>query len=252
MQNESKINEQFSRENTSHGCGKWACGCFILGNLVVLALVILTGWNIYKSGKGILEYFRFEKKTSTTTGFQEFIAKSVKVNKLVLLETRTLETITRNMHESYKIPLTGKEVSDNASVTISCPVHFTYYVDLKGQWRLTRTDSTLLVEAPGIQIARPAIEVGQIKRKIDSGWLVFGEKAALEQLEKELTVQLRARAMLPENIAKVRKECAESLNDYIKVWLSDSSDKVRKIIIVFRNDTSAVFPYSSPAQKDKR
>ncbi len=252
MQNEIKINEQFSNENTSHGCGRLACGCFILGNLIVLALIILTGWTIYKSGKGILGFFKFEKNTSMTTGFQQFIAKSVKVNKLMLLETSTNEIITRKLHESYKIPLTGKEVSGDASVTISCPVHFTYYVDLKGHWRLTRTENTLLVEAPRIQIARPAIEVGQIKRKIDSGWLVFGEKAALEQLEKELTVQLRARAMLPENIAKVRKKCAESLCDYVKIWLSNSSDKTREIIIIFRNDSSAVFPFTSPAQRDKR
>ncbi len=216
---------------------RFAIGCLVTAMLAFCIAGTLFFYGYQSLGRMLRQLgspFAGLVKTDINDEFHTFLEKTVRVNKLVLLERRSTELVTRRIDQTYALPgLERFSVSDQATINIRCHVAMTYYVDLREKWQLKLQDSCLRVVAPPIRIAPPAIDPGRIEREINGGWLVFGEAAMLKQLEKELQTQLRAAAMQPVNLERHREECRKSLEDFIRTWLLNSHHKILRLNITF-------------------
>ena len=219
------------------GCGCSCLGCLLL-LLIAAGILLPPVWRLgCRGAEMISRAFHPLSETRITDDFFAYAEKTVRVNKLVLLERHSREEISRRIDKTYALPgLEQYHLSSSAVVTIRCPVTMTYYVDLQEPWQLRLQGGRLLVFTPPIRIAPPIIDIGRIERRIDSGWLVFGEGDYLRQLERELQVDLRSLAMRPENLNRYRGECRQSLEKFLRTWVLNSSYPVTGITIVFPGD----------------
>ena len=200
--------------------------------------MFISARKLIRSGMEFIDTLTPGHRLDIATSFRSYAERSLKVNKLILLERRSNEEIRRDFTRNLTLPF-DTAINSSASVKISCPVHFSYYLDLTEAWEFHESNGILTVRTPPLRVSRPAVEPGQIKRGMERGWLIFGEDQALEQLEKELTTQLRLNAMRPENIASIIPECRASLENFIRSWLISSPRKIKTINIVFPGETSS-------------
>lgn len=232
----------------------WRLGLFLVGLMLEVLLVAVVLWGVpsLRAGcLGALEHFFSPEKTQIRDDFFTYVEKTVQVNKLVLLERHSREEVSRRINKTYALP--GLEqygsISGSATVAIRCPVTMTYYVDLQEPWQFQLRDGWLTVHAPPIRIAPPNIGIGQIERRVESGWLVFGENEYLHQLEKELQLELWSAAMRPENLAHYRNECRQALEKFLLTWVIGSQYRINGITIIFsgEHDQSATaIPAAEP------
>ncbi len=230
-----------SRISTFSICGGCCClGCLLL-TAAFIGLSVIGIRAVYDFAGHWKKQFFPATVTTVTDEFQTFAEKRIPVSKLILLERRSREKVTRKIDQTYSVPwLEQYALSGHASVNIRCPVMLQYYVNLDEKWRLELHDSHLVVVAPPIRIGTPVIDMGNVEREINGSWLIFGEEQMLRQLEKELQVELRCAAMQPINLECYRDDCRRSLEKFIRTWLVGSNYHVNNIEIIFSGEKKNV------------
>lgn len=221
-----------------------ACGCLVLGFLVTASLMAVLLMGGLQRGA---RFFLPSLQQDITIDFIKFTEKQRRVNKLVLLERQSREKLVKTVNNTYCVPgVEDLKFSDSATMSIACPVVYSYYVDLKDPWRLIRENDELTVSAPALRLSRPSIDIGRVKREIQGGWLVFGEERMLRELERELIVRLYRHAGKPENLSKVRESCRASLEEFIRAWIANGNNGIKKISIKFAGEKATVDPHDLP------
>lgn len=215
-----------------------ACGCMVFGFALLVLFVLVWVAGGFRSGA---RFFLPSWQQDVTIEFLSFNEKQSRVNKLVLLERQSSEKLVKTVNNTYKVPgIDGLEFSDSATMSLACPVSYSYYVDLKEPWHLVLRNGDLTVSAPALRLARPSVDIGRVKRDIQGGWLVFGEDRMLQELERELVVRLYQQANRPENLDKIRESCRASLEDFIRAWAVVDKRQIKSVSIRFAGEKDPV------------
>jgi len=204
-------------------------GCFFL----LITLVFLS----YFAYHAVSDWSLLQSEKNITSIFYEYTEKIKSVTNLVLVERSSVETVERIFSRQLKLPFLPNGLKSEASLTIRCPVFYSYYVDMKGKWLLKLDGTTLYVSAPPLRCFPPAIDTSHIERKTENGWLVFGEPELLRDLEKDLSSELYKKAISPPAIQNVTKDANKGLEEFIRKWILNEKIKADKIVISFSNDT---------------
>jgi hypothetical protein len=227
-------NQEKTKKNKS--CLIYFLAVSFLFLAVLFSLVSIGGYFAWKR----LDDLRTIKITETLVNeFHDYTEKIKKVSHLQLAVRKTKETLKRSVSKSYKIPLKDKPIEGSASVEIRCPVTYFYYVDMKGKWSFSLKNGILNVRAPKLQVGEPAIDSSLLEKKTESGWLVFGENAMMEELERDLTPEFRKRAVSAGHLEIVRENCRKSLEDFVKAWLCQGNYDVDEVNVVFEDEELA-------------
>lgn len=184
---------------------------------------------------------------------------------LPLFDDVFVEEISHKFH-SYATQVTGKqslqvaklqqmEVYERTSkaktwgislpdvvVSAEFPVEYNFNVSLIAPWKFERRENELIVHVPEISSQTPAVNVSQIKFKIEKGSILRNEADAKEKLQKELHTFVVDNSILLKD--KVRDEARNSIRDFIQNWLSQNTGQSfsQNIRVVFPNEKTDTAP----------
>jgi hypothetical protein len=159
-----------------------------------------------------------------------------------------IEVFERSDHTST---LWGQLVLPEVVVRATAPVHYTYYLDLDGEWRFELADDTVRVRAPKIQFNKPAVDASRIEYEVRQGSVLRDEAAALEKLREGISAMAHRRAQ--ENIHLVRELGRRKTEEFVATWLLDSfgeAERSRRIEVVFAGEAKPSLPSEQPAASD--
>jgi hypothetical protein len=178
-------------------------------------------------------------KIDITQTFIGYTEQQKKVQRLLLLKTTRNETDRKEYRFSYPWIMNGKTLS-SAVMEVRAPVTYSYYVDMKGQWKIICEGETLTIIAPKIQVEEPATDLTRLETHIDSGKLIFNETGKLEELRKQFYSDMIKKAMSREYVDSVREDARRSLADFANGWiLADIAKKypaVKYISVRFEDE----------------
>ena len=214
-----------------------ACGCLVAGVVAVLVLmtVLLAG--------GFSAGARFFLPQSQRDIAPEFIAfaekqRSGSGRQLVLLEQQSAEKLIKVVNNNYKVPaVDGLEFNDSATVTINCPVTYSYYVDLKENWKISLKDGEMVVDAPILRLSKPNVDVVRAHQEIQGSGQVFGDDRILQDIARELSVRLYNNAIQPDHFKSFREPSRKALEDFIRAWLNASGHQVKILKVKFADES---------------
>lgn len=158
----------------------------------------------------VAEAFRSGNVTTTFISY----ATTVTGNSYFQFATlRQMEIFERkDERTTFWIPLPDVIVEARA------PVEYTYFVDLRGEWKIAKNDRSVDVQAPAIQFNMPAVDASKIEYTVKKGSIFRREDAVLEALKQSITNETRQRAA--ENIALVREEGRKQIGSLISSWMA--------------------------------
>ncbi|MBN2505942.1 MAG: hypothetical protein JXQ71_04540 [Verrucomicrobia bacterium] len=138
-----------------------------------------------------------------------------------------MEVFTRQ-----EAPLTGFGTIPLPDVVVEAraPVHYTYYLDLDGEWRFVLENQVVSVHAPRIRFNKPAVDVSAIAYEVKRGFLKTD--GVLENLKRTISalVVLRAR----DNLPLVRETCRVQTAAFVERWLMHSFTDGREYVVKVR------------------
>ncbi|MFQ5525527.1 MAG: hypothetical protein ACE5GX_04635 [Thermoanaerobaculia bacterium] len=154
-------------------------------------------------------------------------------NKLAVSELAQTEIYTRTESSSL---LWGALQLPDVVVEARVPVEYVYYLDLADAWEFELVDDALLVRAPRLRFATPALDVSRLEYDVRASSLLRDEDAAIEALRKGLTELSRERAEA--QIPLVRETARRHTEEFVGNWLSGAFDEpeVRHIEVVFEDE----------------
>jgi len=229
-----------------------ACGCLVAG---VVAVVVLVGIMLAGGFGAGARFFLPAIQQNFTPEFISFAEKQRPGagHHLVLVEHQSSEKLIKVVNNNYKVPaVDGLEFSDSATVTINCPIVYSYYVDLKETWKVTLKDGEMVVEAPLLRLDKPAVDVVRAHQEIQGGGQVFGDDRILQDIGRELSVRLYNVAMQPDHFKHFREPSRKALEDFMWAWVGASGHQVKTLKIKFVDDreTTPVSSLSRPVRVD--
>lgn len=112
---------------------------------------------------------------------------------------------------SFWVPLPDVVVEARA------PVEYTYFLDLKGAWKIAARDHSVYVLTPPIRFNTPAVDASSIEYVVRKGSVLRRETPVIEALKQSITTETARRA--DENISLVREEGRKQVSAFIKAWL---------------------------------
>ena len=121
-------------------------------------------------------------------------------------------------------------------VSATAPVEYTAYVDFSEPWHFELRASRLRVIAPPIRFNTPSIDLSQIRYEVEADSLLRDEDAALEELERGLTVMVRRQAQTKKPL--VQETSRQQVEQFVRIWLIQTfsdADEV-DIDVVFANE----------------
>ena len=202
--------------------------------IVVVAIFALAGIYIFKScadlpgdvatrsGKAIREVGNaladvasaFRRGTITTS----FVSYATSLTNQQYLQFATLKQM--EIFTQTEVPSTAFGYIPLPEVVVEArvPVEYTYYLDLKGDWKFVLEDNVIYVFAPPIRFNKPAPDVSQLRYEVKKGYLK--SDAAQERLQSSITslVTLRAR----DNIPLVKETGRKQTEEFVQTWLGSS------------------------------
>ncbi len=153
----------------------------------------------------------FHKGTVSTS----FISYATTVAGTSYFQFATLDQMEvferKDERTAFWVPLPEVIVEARASV------EYTYYLDFKGDWKLTIKDRTIRVLTPPIQFNTPAVNASKIEYTVRKGSIFRREAPVMEALKLSITDETRHRAK--DNIPLVRDEGRKQTAAFIKTWL---------------------------------
>lgn len=196
-----------------------------------------------RAGQALAEVYRDGKQVArrllngeVTTHFSSYVASTRQVNKLLLVERIHLE----HFHEAYA------RGPSRAELDLLVPVEYQYYVDMsdKSAWTMEVVDGELRVIAPALQVQRPNPHWEARREFIQSGMLIRGEAAKMDELKNRIVEQSAKLARRPVRMAEARNAARESLANWLREWVEASLLKefeVRSIAVRFADEPD--FPF---------
>jgi hypothetical protein len=103
-------------------------------------------------------------------------------------------------------------------VSARAPVEYTYYLDLDSEWQFREEGSHVRVVAPSIRFNQPAVDVSAIRYEVVRGSLLRDQQAALERLQRGLTLLSVQRAR--DNLPLVRETGRRQTARFVETWLA--------------------------------
>lgn len=199
-------------------------------SLAVLSAVIIGATTIIKScGK-------FKTRTITNTFISDIpviISTRGKVLELVKLES------TEFFEKKDAGYFWGIFICENVA-RIRVPVTYRYHLLLSDPWELAARNNVCIVRAPMFKPSQPpAIHTDRMEKEAEGGWARFDKRQTLDDLERELTPNLRARAGDPRHVDLAREHCRNSVADFVKEWLisrAQWTNRFDSIVVVFPNE----------------
>lgn len=159
--------------------------------------------------KTVADAFR---QGTVSTSFISYATSVTGTSYFQFATLRQMEIFERkDERTSFWIPLPDVVVEARA------PVEYTYYVDLKGEWKLTMGDRVVRVQAPPIQFNQPAVDASKIEYAVRKGSIFRREDAVVEALKQSITNETMRRAQ--ENTALVREEGRKQVAALMKTWI---------------------------------
>src|SRR5581483_5904736 len=136
---------------------------------------------------------------ATGTVTRRFHAFTTRIEGTNYLQVATLQQQQTFELEDDKAVLWGAVPLPPVVVRATCPVTFTYFVDLEGSWRLELRGRRVVVLAPPLRPNKPAVDVSRLHWYIVKGSMLRNEQAVFAQLRRELTgrTAIAARANVP-------------------------------------------------------
>ena len=157
-------------------------------------------------------------KMDITQTFIGYTEQTKKVQHLLLLKITRNETDRKEYTFSHPWIMNGKPLS-NAIMEVRAPVTYSYYVDMKGSWKIISEGETLTVVAPKIQAEEHATDMSRLDTHIDSGKLIFNEPAKLEELRKQFYTDMIRKSTSREYMDSIREDARRSLAEFANGWI---------------------------------
>ncbi len=218
---------------------------FMLG----LIVSILIGFVIIRrnlvSGAQTVE--RIAQAFRTGSVQTSFISYATDVSGSAYLQFATLDQMELLERRDSTSVLWGRLRLPEVVVEARIPVHYTYYLDLEDEWTLRLDDTTVEVVAPGVRANRPAVDASAIEYVVQADSVLRNEDAVMEQLRREITPRLAARA--GENIGLVREEGRRRTAEFVRaflLWRFGEDVDAYRIEVRFRDEV-ALPPLPRPA-----
>jgi hypothetical protein len=156
-----------------------------------------------------------------------------------LLEVATLavdEHFTRRDSKAlWGVPL-GETVSE-----IRVPVTYRFHIELAREWPVEIEGTRATVKAPALAPSLPvAFDTGAMRKSTVNGWARFNASENLAAVERSMSVELAARAGLPQYRALVREEARRTVAEFVAKWLLTEQRWQRgpghSVAVVFADD----------------
>ncbi|MFA6291182.1 MAG: DUF4230 domain-containing protein [Victivallales bacterium] len=181
-------------------------------------------------------------KMDITQIFIGYTEQTKKVQHLLLLKITRNETDRKEYSFSHPWIMNGKPLS-SAVMEVRAPVTYSYYVDMKGSWKIICEGETLTIVAPKIQLEEPATDLRRLETHLDSGKLIFNENGKLEELRKQFYTDMLKKGTSREYMDSIREEARRSLADFANGWITaDLTKKYPVKYISVRFEDEEKFP----------
>lgn len=181
-------------------------------------------------------------KMDITQTFIGYTEQMKKVQHLLLLKITRNETDRKEYRFSHPWIMNGKTLSSSV-MEVRAPVTYSYYVDMKGPWKIVCEGETLTIVAPKIQVEEPAVDLTRLDTHIDSGKLIFNEPAKLEELRRQFYTDMVKKATSREYMESIREDARRSLAEFANGWIvADLAKKFPVKYISVRFEDEEKFP----------
>ena len=160
----------------------------------------------------------------TGTVQRRFAAYTTSLQGTTYLQVATLKQVQTFELEDSTALLWGTVELPPVIVRATAPVDYTYFVDLRGTWRLDlreRPDApgsgSVIVMAPPLRFNKPAVDVSRMRWRVVQGSLLRDEAEVQAQLRREITGRTAIQAT--SNLPLVRETSRAQVAQFVKDWL---------------------------------
>jgi hypothetical protein len=212
-----------------------------MGKLIVLGVVFIAavmGGTLYWTFKHHNDF----TQTVTTKLKDEFAGYATRIEgsqKLQVAEISQVEVFERTSSlslfwEQVKLP--------NVVISISAPVTFSYFVDLKKTWTFELQNDKLVAIVPSLEANIPAADLSATKFEVKQGSIFRNERAVLQGLQSQVTGLLKERALT--NRALILETARKQVSDFLKTWLKTEFAKEKNfdVSVLFQDEVAQNSP----------
>ncbi len=168
----------------------------------------------------------------------DYFKSSIEKNKTAQHFVLYSSTINETEIKEYKLKV--KDRTTTSIFEISAPVKYIYYIDMGEDWSFLLVGNVLRIVAPEIKLEPPSAELDKMRTNIMGGANMMSEIGKLDEFKKEFNSIFKERGMNAEYLGNVRENARISLAIFINNWinsdLSTSNDKIRSILLKFKNE----------------
>ncbi len=160
----------------------------------------------------------------TGTVQRRFAAYTTSLQGTTYLQVATLKQVQTFELEDRTAVLWGTVELPPVIVRATAPVDYTYFVDLRGTWRLDLREhaeapgsGSVIVMAPPLRFNKPAVDVSRLRWRVVQGSLLRDEASVQAQLRREITGRTAIQAT--SNLPLVRETSRAQVAQFVKDWL---------------------------------
>lgn len=160
----------------------------------------------------------------TGTVQRRFAAYTTSLQGTTYLQVATLKQVQTFEREDRAAVLWGTVELPPVIVRATAPVDYTYFVDLRGTWRLDLREraeapgsGSVIVMAPPLRFNKPAVDVSRMRWRVVQGSLLRDEAEVQAQLRHEITG--RAAIQAAANLPLVHETARAQVAQFVKDWL---------------------------------
>ncbi|MCJ8276930.1 MAG: hypothetical protein HRT44_06550 [Bdellovibrionales bacterium] len=190
---------------------------------------------LFLSGKFTLDYLgglsSDVSKKEASTDFLSYMTRVNGVRQLQLAKLDQMEVLTK---KSRKLIFWNKLELPPVVVALEVPVQYSYYVDLKKNWRINQTGGAIEVIAPPLEFNPPAAKVSEIQFRLEKKSIFRNEENVKNSLLKDLSPYLETRAQ--EQASLVRETARRELQELVQLWYKASSEQPLQIVVLFADE----------------
>ena len=194
---------------------------------------------IYEPLRKVKEISKFFSDGSITTVFTSKASEIAGSNNLQFAKLKQLEVFEKNEIRRYF----NFQVAE-ASVRVSIPVEYNYYIDLKAAWKFVYNleKNTIHIYVPKISFNTPSVDVSGMEVEMKKS-VFINEKKLKDKIFSRITKSLDEKAN--ENINIIREVARRETESFVRNFLShnfsnDFSDyekiKSARMVVRFKDE----------------
>jgi len=145
---------------------------------------------------------------------------------------------TKFIHSLLGIPV------GETTPRIRVPVVYKYQIELAPEWNVLRTGREFTVIAPPVKPSLPVgVDFGRMEKDASGTWVLlpFTGTDSLDDLERELSVKLARKAVLPAYVGLQREPARKTVEEFVRKWLVTqarwSTESGASIRVYFADET---------------